>query len=88
MNVPHRFDNDNGAALVYSTRFSGLKPQHDPAALGIIAAQSPQRIASHIRRRKALPDPGAELLRERLVLAMTDPDASSPVGRAAPSRTA
>ena len=79
MNVPHRFDNDNGAALVYSTRFSGLKPQHDPAALGIIAAQSPQRIASHIRRRKALPDPGAELLRERLVLAMTDPDASSPV---------
>ena len=77
MNVPHRFD--NGAALVYFTRFSGLKPQHDPAALGIIAAQSSQRIASHIRRRKALPDLGAELLRERLVLAMTDPDASSPV---------
>ena len=36
MRVPHRFD--NGAALVYSTRFSGLKPQHDPAALGVVIA--------------------------------------------------
>lgn len=88
MNVPHRFDNDNGAALVYFARFSGLKPQHNPAALGIIAAQSPQRIASHIRRRKALPDLGAEFLRERLVLTMTDPDASPPCSRAAPARTA
>ena len=56
MNVPHRFDNDNGAALIYFARFSGLKPQHNPAALGIIAAQSPQRIASHIRRLHCLGD--------------------------------
>ena len=75
MNVPHRFDNDNGAALIYFARFSGLKPQHNPAALGIIAAQAPQRIALYLYSWEAVLNLDAKLQCKGWILTMSDPNA-------------
>lgn len=56
-------------------RLSRLKAQHNPAALGIIAAQAPQRIALYLYPREAVLNLNAKLQCKGCVLTMSDPNA-------------
>ena len=56
-------------------RISRLKAQHNSAALGIIAAQAPQRIALYLYSREAVLNLDAKLQCKGWILTMSDPNA-------------
>lgn len=58
-----------------------LKAQHDPAALGVIAAQAAQSVALYVRTGKLLLDLRAKLQCQRRILTVPDPDAAALVAQ-------
>ena len=58
-----------------------LKAQHDPAALGVVAAQTAQPMALHVRAGVLLLDLRAKLQRQPRILTVSDPDAAALVAQ-------